>query len=108
MQLRLQTGLIDLGFVLLIGLSTACTETLASPAAPKPAKAAVSIAQPPAGGTVNAGQVKVVVYYTGPKLVPAASATAPDQYHLHFLLDVHPTPYIGTATPIPISDPHIM
>jgi hypothetical protein len=50
----------------------------------------------------------VTVNYTGPTLVPAASATALDQYHLHYLLDVDPTPYIGTTTPMPTNNPNII
>jgi hypothetical protein len=77
-------------------------------AAPKPANASLSIVQPAAGGTISSGSVTVVVNYTGPTLVPAASATALDQYHLHYLLDVDPAPYIGTTTPMPLNDPRII
>jgi hypothetical protein len=63
---------------------------------------------PPAGDTVNAGSVMVSVSYSGPALVPAANATKLDDYHLHYILDVDPTPYLGTAMPIPLGDPRII
>jgi hypothetical protein len=40
--------------------------------------------------------------------VPAANATALDQYHLHYLLDVSATPYLGTLVPVPLGDPHMV
>jgi hypothetical protein len=63
---------------------------------------------PTAGETVSAGAVTVTVAYTGPTLVPAANATKLDDYHLHYFLDVDPTPYLGTTVPIPLGDPRIV
>ena len=113
------TLVLVLCFVVAAGIATACAPVRGAPAAPaasptggvvapKPANASLSIAQPPADGTVSAGSVTVTVNYTGPTLVPAAAATALDQYHLHYLLDVDPTPYIGTTTPIPANNPYII
>jgi len=50
----------------------------------------------------------VTLDYTGPNLVPVASATELNQYHVHYFLDVDPTPYIGTTTPIPTGNPHVI
>jgi hypothetical protein len=50
----------------------------------------------------------VTLDYAGPNLVPVATATELNQYHLHYFLDVDPTPYIGTTTPIPTGNPHII
>jgi hypothetical protein len=63
---------------------------------------------PTPGATVNAGSVTVTVSYTGPTLVPAANATKLDDFHLHYLLDVDPTPYLGTTVPIPVGNPQIV
>jgi hypothetical protein len=48
------------------------------------------------------------VQYNGPPLVPAASATKLDDYHLHYFLDENPAPYIGTQLPVPMGNPHIV
>jgi hypothetical protein len=78
-------------------------------AAPRPAGVSLMITSPTAGQTVNAsGSVTVIVSYIGPTLVAAANATKLDDYHLHYLLDVDPTPYIGTTVPIPLGDSRIM
>ena len=79
-----------------------------SVAAAKPANASLTIRQPPADTTVSSSSVTVTVNYMGPTLVPAASATALDQHHLHYFLDVDATPYIGTTIPIPTSNPTII
>jgi hypothetical protein len=63
---------------------------------------------PTASTTVSAGSVTVTVNYVGPPLVEAASATKLEDYHLHYFLDVDPTPYIGTTVPIPVGNPRIM
>ena len=85
---------------------------IASPApdqvAPKPANASLAIVEPAAGAPVAAGSVTVRVDYSGPTLVPAASATAIDQYHLHYFLDVNSAQYIGTTTPAPLGNPNIV
>jgi hypothetical protein len=52
--------------------------------------------------------VTVIVNYTGPQLVDAANATKLDDYHIAYLLDVDPNPYIGTTVPIPMGDPRII
>ena len=76
--------------------------------APRPANATLQIAAPTAGQTLPAGPVQVRVTYSGPPLVPVASATALDQYHLHYLLDVSAAPYVGTLVPVPLGDPRIV
>ena len=63
---------------------------------------------PATGETLSAGSVTVSVNYSGPPLVAAANATQLNDYHLHYFLDVDPTPYIGTTLPIPLGDPRIV
>jgi hypothetical protein len=64
--------------------------------------------EPIPGETISAGSVAVIVSYTGPPLVDAARATRLDDYHLAYMLDVDPTPYIGTTVPIPTGDRRII
>jgi hypothetical protein len=80
----------------------------AATAAPRPANASLLFTAPTAGETVSAGSVTVIVNYTGPQLVDAANATKLDDYHIAYLLDVDPNPYIGTTVPIPMGDPRII
>jgi hypothetical protein len=80
----------------------------AATAAPRPANASLLFTAPTAGETVSAGSVTVIVNYTGPQLVDAANATKLDDYHIAYLLDVDPNPYIGTTVPIPTGDPRII
>jgi hypothetical protein len=68
----------------------------------------LSISSPTAGQSVPAGTVQISVQYTGPQLVPAANATKLDDYHLHYFLDENAAPYIGTQTPVPMGNPHIV
>ncbi len=68
----------------------------------------LTIAQPPAGGAVPAGTVTAVVDYSGPALVPAATATELNQYHLHYFLDVDPTMFVRLSIPIPLGSPNII
>jgi hypothetical protein len=77
-------------------------------AAPRPAGVSLMFIAPTVGETVSAGPVTVSVGYSGPALVPAANATKLDDYHLHYFLDVDPTPYIGTTVPVPLGDPRIV
>jgi hypothetical protein len=77
-------------------------------AAPRPAGASLAFTEPTAGGTVAAGSVAATVNYSGPTLVAAGNATKLDDYHIHYLIDVDATPYIGTTVAIPLSDPRII
>ena len=63
---------------------------------------------PTTGETVSTGSVAVTVNYVGLPLVDVANATKLEDYHLHYFLDVDPTPYIGTTVPIPVGNPRIM
>jgi hypothetical protein len=97
-------------------LASARASAVASPsaspsaaiAAPRPAGVSLMFMAPTNGETVNAGSVTVTVSYTGPALVAAANATKLGDYHLHYFLDVDPTPYLGTTLPIPLGDPRIV
>jgi hypothetical protein len=80
----------------------------AAAAAPRPSGVSLMFTAPTAGETVSAGSVTVTVSYTGPAMVAAANATKLDDYHVHYFLDVDPTPYIGTLAPIPLGDPRII
>ena len=55
-----------------------------------------------------AGLIQVSVNYNGPPLVPAASATKLDDYHLHYFLDEDAAPYLGTLVPVPMGNPRIL
>ena len=74
----------------------------------RPAGVLLMLTAPAPGETLSAGSVTVSVSYTGPPLVAAANATQLDDYHLHYFLDVDPTPYIGSTQPIPLGDPRII
>jgi hypothetical protein len=52
--------------------------------------------------------IQVSVNYNGPPLVPAASATKLDDYHLHYFLDEDAAPYLGTLVPVPMGNPRIV
>jgi hypothetical protein len=77
-------------------------------AAPRPAGASLRIAEPGAGQVIPPGSVPVSVRYNGPPLVPAASATKLDDYHLHYFLDESATPYLGTLVAVPMDSPRII
>jgi hypothetical protein len=110
---------IPFGLLLIAMLTCACalrpnalTQGATSPvptdvAARRP-DATLTIAQPPAGATLPSGRVTVVVSYTGPPLVPAASATELNQYHLHYLLDVNANAYFQTNVPLPLGNSSII
>jgi hypothetical protein len=63
---------------------------------------------PTAGQTLPAGTISVAVDYSGPTLVPAASATKLDDYHVHYFLDESAAAYLGTLVPVPMGNPHIL
>jgi len=117
MQHLLRTIWIPLGLLLLPVLACACAvlpDVLggASPvptdvAAQRP-EATLTIAQPPAGGSVPSGRVTVVVNYNGPSLVAAGTETNLNQYHLSYLLDVNASPYLQTNVPIPLGNASII
>ena len=88
--------------------SPSASPAAGNPAAPRPANASLKISAPSAGQSVPAGSIQVTVEYSGPPLVAAASATKLDDYHLHYFLDESATPYLGTTTPVPMGNPHIV
>jgi hypothetical protein len=75
---------------------------------PAPSGATARITSPAANSTVPAGTVRVAYDISGTSLVPAAEARRVEDLHVHVLLDVDPTPYIGTTTFIPLGDPNIV
>jgi LPXTG-motif cell wall-anchored protein len=68
----------------------------------------IVISSPANGATVSGPDVTVTIQVTGTTLVPAASATKTEDMHVHYLLDVDPTPYLSGTTPIPMGDPNIV
>jgi hypothetical protein len=88
--------------------SAVASPSPSSAAAPQPPNATLTITSPTAGQTLPAGTIQVSVQYNGPALVPAASATKLDDYHLHYFLDADPAPYIGTQVPVPMGNPNIV
>ena len=88
--------------------SPSASPAASNAAAPRPANATLKISAPSAGQSVPAGSIQVTVEYSGPPLVAAASATKLDDYHLHYFLDESATAYLGTTTPVPMGNPHIV
>ena len=111
-------GSMSLVFVIsLAACSAAAAPTPTAPAAaaassnvvvPKPANASLKITSPKAADVLAAGDVKVTIDYTGPDLVPAAQAKKVDDFHVHYLLDVDATSYLGTTSPLPTGNPHVI
>jgi hypothetical protein len=94
---------------------TRCTEAVARPAsaaALQPSDVLLMISSPRAGETVVESStdesIALTVDYWGPRLLIGTAAHAVDDYHLAYLLDEAATPYIGTLTPIPRCDPHVV
>lgn len=86
-----------IGIAAMIGIA-ACGQT----AAPTPSPlATVAITAPKDGQTVPAGDVTVSYDVKGVLLVPAASAQKPEDYHVHVLLDVDPSTYVGKDVAVP-------
>lgn len=76
-------------------------------AAPVSAQAVqIRIVSPANGARVSGPDVTVNIAVTGTTLVPAAEATRLEDLHVHYLLDVDPTPYLGGTVPVPQGDPN--
>jgi hypothetical protein len=119
MRRLLQPIAIPFGLALLAVLASACAglpgvSNTGAPAAEPTDVAAkrpdtsLTIAQPPAGATLPVGRLSVTVTYKGPALVPAASASELNQYHLNYLLDVDSGPYLQRSVPIPLGNASII
>jgi len=72
------------------------------------AESTVKITSPKDGATVTGPDVKITVDVGTLHLVPAGNATNNNQMHIHYLLDVDPSPYLGGKRDIPFGDPHII
>jgi hypothetical protein len=116
---NMQHCLRTIGLLLLAALTCACAALpeafLHVAAAPAPTDVAaerpdatLTIAQPAAGATLPSGRVTVAVNYNGPSLVAADRATELNQFHLHYFLDVDPSPYLERSVPIPLGNPSII
>jgi hypothetical protein len=68
----------------------------------------ITITSPANGATVPGPDVTVTIQVTGTTLVPAANATRLEDMHVHYLLDVDPTPFLDGTTPIPTGNPAIV
>jgi hypothetical protein len=68
----------------------------------------VVITSPTNGTTIPGPDVTVTIQVTGTTLVPAASATKLEDLHVHYMLDVDPSPYLPGTTPIPQGNPNIV
>jgi hypothetical protein len=68
----------------------------------------VVITSPADGATAPGPDVTVSIQVTGTTLVPAANATKLEDMHVHYLLDVDPTPYLDGKTPVPTGNPNIV
>src|SRR5438105_9808970 len=71
-------------------------------------QAQVTISSPANGATVTGPDVTVTINVSGTTLVPAAQATKVEDLHVHYLLDVDPSPYLAGTTPVPQGDPNIV
>lgn len=68
----------------------------------------IVITSPSNGATIPGPDVTVTIQVTGATLVPAASATKLEDLHVHYMLDVDPSPYLPGTTPIPQGNPNIV
>ena len=68
----------------------------------------VRIVSPTNGASLSGPDVTVTIAVSGTTLVPAAQASRPEDLHVHYLLDVDPTPFLDGSTPIPTGDPNIV
>ena len=94
---------------LLIALTLLATlATAFAPQALAQAQPQVTITAPASGAAVPGPDVTVTISVSGTTLVPAAQATRLEDLHVHYLLDVDPTPYLSGTTPIPPGDPKIV
>ncbi len=73
-----------------------------------PSGVTVKITSPAPNASVPAGTLRVTYDVIGATLVPAAEARRVEDLHIHVLLDVDPTPYLGTTTSIPTGNPNIV
>ena len=68
----------------------------------------VRIVAPSNGSTVRGPDVTVTIALTDLALVPAAQATRLEDLHVHYLLDVDPSPWLDGRTPVPAGDAKIV
>src|SRR5689334_6629353 len=68
----------------------------------------IRIVSPTDGASISGPDVTVTVDAGSLHLVPAGDATGLDQLHIHYLLDVDPSPYLDGKRDIPFGDPHII
>jgi LPXTG-motif cell wall-anchored protein len=79
----------------------------AAPALAQP-QPQVVITAPPNGGRVAGPDVTVTIQVTGTTLVPAPMATKLEDMHVHYILDMDPTPWLDGKRPIPMGNPNIV
>jgi len=89
-------------FTVLVALATWLC--MAAPVAAQQVQ--VRITSPVNGARVAGPDVTVSIAVTGTTLVPAADATRREDLHVHYLLDVDPTPYLSGATAVAQGDPN--
>ena len=82
-------------------IASACATPAALPSPTAKPLALITITQPAAGATVPAGDVTVTFDVSDVVLVPAASAQKPEDYHLHAVLDLDTSPWVGTGVAVP-------
>jgi hypothetical protein len=91
-----------LAFTMFLALiASACAAPAASPSPTVKPLAVITITQPAAGATVAAGDVTVTYDVSDVVLVPAASAQKPEDYHLHAVLDLDTSAWVGTSVAVP-------
>ncbi len=85
--------------------------TLSSALVVRPAFAAdpvVKITSPTEGEVIDGTEVTVTLDVGDLKLVPGAQAAQKSDLHVHYLLDVDPTPWLDGKRDIPTGDPNIV
>ena len=87
--------------LMLAVIAAACAAPAASPSPSFKPLAVITVTQPQAGATVPAGDVTVTYDVSDVLLVPAASAQKPEDYHLHAVLDLDTSPWLGTNVAVP-------
>src|SRR5688572_14014302 len=68
----------------------------------------VLITSPAQGATVTGPDVTIALDVGTLRLVPGTQVTSKTDMHVHYLLDVDPSPWLDGKSPIPTGDPSIV
>jgi hypothetical protein len=93
---------------LLVALVLATVAPPDAAAAPMTAGPTVKITTPAEGSVISGTDVTITLDVGDIKLVPGSEATQKSDLHVHYLLDVDPTPWLDGKHDIPTGDPNIV